>query len=88
MGWPVVLLTCPGQGLGGQADYLSQAPRAVEYWILGSELTAEDVASCWSTKPEALTLKHKRYYGLCVMLCRSAFVSVSIQECGHFAFLY
>jgi len=56
VGWPVVLLTCPGQGLGGQADCLSQAFSAVENWIYGSELTAEDVASCWSAKPEALTL--------------------------------
>ncbi|KAK9968341.1 hypothetical protein ABG768_002671, partial [Culter alburnus] len=54
-------ISMPRAGPWGQAGCLSQAPRAVDYWSCGSELTAEDVASCWSAKPEALTLKHKRY---------------------------
>lgn len=89
MGWPIVLLACPGQGLGGQAECFSQPPRAVDSWSCGSELTAEDVASCCSTKPEVLTLKHKRYSVLYVCIavwrcmCRCVFAGV----CERFAFL-
>lgn len=61
-------VSMPRAGPWGQAGCLSQAPRAVDYWSCGSKLTAEDVASFWSAKPEALTLKHKRYSVLYVCI--------------------